>query len=70
MRKMRIDWLFVVLALFTPGAHAQATYKVLYNFGSNAGDPTTPQWLDVVAQGRDGNLYSTAPGGAILQGFG
>jgi uncharacterized repeat protein (TIGR03803 family) len=59
MRKMRIDWLFLVLAVFPPAAHAQ-TYKVLYNLGSHSGDPTNPQFPGIIAQGRDGNLYSTA----------
>ena len=40
-------------------AHGQS-YSVLYNFGSNAGDPASPQ-NNIVAQGRDGNLYSTTP---------
>jgi len=43
-------------------AHAQ-TFSVLYNFGANAGDPTNPSFSGIIAQGRDGNLYSTAPAG-------
>jgi uncharacterized repeat protein (TIGR03803 family) len=43
-------------------AHAQ-TFSVLYNFGTNAGDPTNPSFSGIIAQGRDGNLYSTAPSG-------
>jgi hypothetical protein len=48
----------VVATAITP-AHAQ-TYSVLYNFGSKSGDPTGPQYSGIIAQGRDGNLYSTA----------
>jgi uncharacterized repeat protein (TIGR03803 family) len=51
--------LAVVLAAAIANAHAQ-TYRVLYNFGSKAGDPTGPHGWGVIAQGRDGNLYSTA----------
>jgi len=52
-----------IVALTIPAAYSQ-TFSVLYNFGTNAGDPMQPQWAGVVAQGRDGNLYSTtAPGG-------
>jgi uncharacterized repeat protein (TIGR03803 family) len=51
----------VFLALTTVG-FAQ-TYTVLYNFGSNANDPSAPAYSGIIAQGRDGNLYSTAPGG-------
>lgn len=47
-----------LLAPITP-AHAQ-TYTVLYNFGSKSGDPTGPQYSGIIAQGRDGNLYSSA----------
>jgi len=43
-------------------AHAQA-FSVLYNFGTSAGDPTNPSFSGIIAQGRDGNLYSTAPSG-------
>jgi uncharacterized repeat protein (TIGR03803 family) len=48
--------------------HAQ-TYSDLYNFGTNANDPINPQVSGVVAQGRDGELYSTTPfGGSNGQG--
>jgi uncharacterized repeat protein (TIGR03803 family) len=70
MRKMRIDWLFVVLVLFTSAAHGQATYKVLYNFGIKSGDPWNPQNSGIIAQGRDGKLYSTANQGGAKGGSG
>jgi len=38
--------------------HAQ-TYKVLYNFGNVKCDPLDPSISGIIAQGRDGNLYST-----------
>jgi uncharacterized repeat protein (TIGR03803 family) len=47
--------------------HAQ-TYSVLYNFGSAKDDPFTPSHPGIVAQGRDGNLYSTAPHGGTCCG--
>ena len=37
------------------------TFSVLYNFGTNSGDPCNPTESGIVAQGRDGNLYTTAP---------
>jgi len=54
----------LVLAIAAIGtvAHAQ-TFSVLYNFGTESNDPTNPQYSGIVAQGRDGNLYSAAPGG-------
>jgi len=58
--------LFVLLASVL--VHGQ-TYSVLYNLGSNTGDPTTPQPPGLFAQGRDGNLYSTTQrGGATDEG--
>ncbi len=40
---------------------APPTFSVLYNLGSNSGDPAFPTWPGIIAQGRDGNLYSTTP---------
>jgi uncharacterized repeat protein (TIGR03803 family) len=55
------------LAWQTP-AYAQ-TFSVLYNFGTNNGDPMFPSNSGITAQGRDGNLYSTTPvGGASSVG--
>jgi uncharacterized repeat protein (TIGR03803 family) len=48
--------------LLTAITHAQ-TFSVLYNFGTNSGDPLQPAFEGIVAQGRDGNLYSTTPYG-------
>jgi uncharacterized repeat protein (TIGR03803 family) len=49
------------LAFATPtSSHAQ-TYSALYEFGGKTGDPASPQYSGIIAQGRDGNLYSTAP---------
>ena len=63
MKKMRSGRLpSLVLVLVAMAAHAQ-TYSVLYNFGNNSGDPVHPQFCGLIAQGRDGNLYSTTPVG-------
>lgn len=40
---------------------AAPAFSVLDKLGSNSGDPTNPTWPGIIAQGRDGNLYSTAP---------
>lgn len=39
---------------------AAQTYTVLYEFGSNGADPNCVQDVGVIAQGRDGNFFSTA----------
>jgi uncharacterized repeat protein (TIGR03803 family) len=66
VRKTNSGRLFAVvtlaLSLVGAAAHAQ-TYSDLYNFGDASGDPLSPQYSGVVAQGRDGNLYSTTPKG-------
>jgi uncharacterized repeat protein (TIGR03803 family) len=56
---------FALLALLAAGtgAHAQ-TFSVLYNFGSRPRDPQNPN-VGLIAQGRDGNLYSTTPYGGV-----
>jgi len=37
-------------------------FSVVNNLGTNgANDPTNPIWPGIIAQGRDGNLYTTAP---------
>jgi len=56
-----------MLSLVVAGAQAQ-TYSDLYNFGDATSDPLNPQYSGIVAQGRDGNLYSTSPKGGT--GFG
>jgi len=48
----------VMLAASYTALHAQ-TYNVLYNFGNATCDPFEPQVSGIIAQGRDGNLYST-----------
>src|ERR1017187_2259348 len=56
-----LTFVMLVLAFATPtSSHAQ-TYTSLYEFGGKTGDPTYPQYSGIIAQGRDGNLYSTAP---------
>jgi len=60
---------FVTLVLVIAAGVVQAqTFSVLYNFGSNSGDPYKPAYSGIIAQGRDGNLYSTAPGGGTCCG--
>jgi hypothetical protein len=53
----------IVFLAFAAAASAQ-TFAVLYNFGSQSNDPSGPAYTGVIAQGRDGNLYTTAPSGA------
>jgi uncharacterized repeat protein (TIGR03803 family) len=57
----------LVLVIAAGVVHAQ-TFSVLYNFGSNTDDPSKPAYSGIIAQGRDGNLYSTAPAGGTCCG--
>jgi uncharacterized repeat protein (TIGR03803 family) len=63
MKKVRLLALAPLGLAFVLCTTTQAQYSVLYNFGSRSGDPTKPSYSGIVAQGRDGNLYSTAPSG-------
>lgn len=40
---------------------AAPVFSVVDNFGINSTDPTHPTWPGIIAQGPDGNLYSTTP---------
>src|SRR5450759_2879771 len=51
----------LVLAVATATTARAQTYSALYEFGDNPGDPAEPQYSGIIAQGRDGNLYGTAP---------
>ena len=68
MRNMRIHGLcaLVALVLIATVVHGQVT--VLYNFGSKSGDPLQPSYSGIVAQGRDGRLYSTSVSGGTASG--
>lgn len=70
MRYIRVLWLHIVpvLVLLIGGGVQAQTFSVLYNFGSEASDPFQPAYSGMVAQGRDGNLYSTAPHGGTCCG--
>jgi uncharacterized repeat protein (TIGR03803 family) len=70
MRKMRrlITLAVFVLAFAATAVRAQ-TYTDLYNFGANSKQPADPVYSGIIAQGRDGNLYSTTPAGGT-NGYG
>jgi uncharacterized repeat protein (TIGR03803 family) len=59
---------FTSLILMAAAGHSQ-TVSMLYDFGIVSGDPLQPYVSGIVAQGRDGNLYTASPlGGAIDAG--
>jgi len=65
-RTSKLITALAILALasaWVPAAYAQLS--VLYNFGAKVGDPVNPSLYGFIAQGRDGNLYTTSQfGGA------
>ncbi|HET6175512.1 MAG TPA: choice-of-anchor tandem repeat GloVer-containing protein [Candidatus Sulfotelmatobacter sp.] len=74
MRKLQdsayfVTALTVILAAALTPAYGQ-TFSVLYNFGSKASDTYSPAYSGVIAQGRDRNLYGTAPSGGAINGNG
>jgi uncharacterized repeat protein (TIGR03803 family) len=71
MTSTRISQLSIVVTLMlviAAGVVQAQTFSVLYDFGSNSGDPSRPAYSGIIAQGRDGNLYSTAPAGGTCCG--
>lgn len=59
MKYLRTFLRFAVLIAFAGmPSHAQQ-FSVLFQFGDAPGDPINPPNSGIVAQGRDGNLYST-----------
>jgi uncharacterized repeat protein (TIGR03803 family) len=68
-RGLVFTWAGVALVVAATTMATAQTYTDLYNFGTNPGDPASPTYTGMIAQGRDGNLYSTAPyGGANNDG--
>jgi len=66
MSKSWIALVALMVVLVATGAHADAchpksSFKAIYDFGDHAGDPLSPEIVGVIAQGRDGNLWSTTP---------
>lgn len=63
MRRLRADWLlaFGLMVAVAPHMWAQQ-FSVLYDFGAGGDqDPIQPSYPGIIAQGHDGNLYSTTP---------
>ena len=60
----------VLLTLILAAAPTPAfgQFSVVYNFGSVTGDGRNPAFSGVIAQGRDGNLYTTTPSGGSGNG--
>ncbi len=58
-RTMTLAFATLALAMAAATTADAQTYSVLYNFGY----PTGPVYTGLLAQGRDGNLYSTTPNG-------
>jgi uncharacterized repeat protein (TIGR03803 family) len=68
MRQSLTSIAFIYLALFAASASNAQTYSVVYNFGSQVGDPFSHTFSGIIAQGRDGNLYSSSQGGQFDHG--
>jgi uncharacterized repeat protein (TIGR03803 family) len=62
MHQLRIKSILAlsIFAFIAQFSYAQK-FSVLYNFGSGTQDPEQPSYAGIIAQGQDGNLYSTAP---------
>ena len=63
---LRFQIALLALAVALGAAETQAqtvTIKSIRDLGTVAGDPINPRWVGLIAQGRDGNMYTTTPAG-------
>jgi uncharacterized repeat protein (TIGR03803 family) len=67
MTNARFASLSLLLASMVAVCAQGQTFSVLYDFGTKIGDPYQP-YVEIVRQGRDGNLYSTASQGGANGG--
>jgi uncharacterized repeat protein (TIGR03803 family) len=69
-RALTVAVVTLTLALAASAPLQAQTYSVLYNFspGTKPGDPQNPQSTGQIAQGRDGNLWTTTPAGGSFGG--
>jgi len=58
----------VTLLVASTNVSSAQSLSVLHNFGSVSGDVQKPSYSGIVAQGRDGNLYTTAQAGGTGKG--
>jgi uncharacterized repeat protein (TIGR03803 family) len=73
MKKLRLLTFAALVLIFASAVNVHAQKEsVIYNFGSKSGDPFGPgaYFSGIIAQGGDGNLYSTTPGGGAYVDFG
>jgi uncharacterized repeat protein (TIGR03803 family) len=63
MRNTRVWGLCGALVFALAIAVQAQTYSDIYNFGDVNKDAGFPLWSGIIAQGRDGNLYTTTPYG-------
>ena len=62
LQRIQLGVLALLVTASAPALRAQ-TYTVLYNFGSVSCDPMFPSGAGIIAQGHDGQFYSTTPAG-------
>jgi len=59
---------FCLLVLLAAAAAPAQTLKVIYNFGTNPGDPVSAREISMIAQGQDGAFYGTSGQGGLNNG--
>jgi uncharacterized repeat protein (TIGR03803 family) len=64
LSKLQTVLLVSAVVLLAIGAQAQTvTITSIRDLGIKPNDPIKPQWVGLIAQGRDGNMYTTTPAG-------
>jgi uncharacterized repeat protein (TIGR03803 family) len=65
MKKGPLSILATLACLLAATVAQGQTFSVVYNFGTNPGDPQFPYNSGIIAQGRDGNLYGSTLNGGV-----
>lgn len=63
MRTLALSCLYALAIVSFDHSLLAQSFSTLYNFGTQPNDPQFPIYSGIIAQGRDGNLYSTSPQG-------
>src|SRR5579872_1837819 len=70
IKRSTIAGIAVILLLGSGTLVRAQTFSVVYNFGSQLNDPVQPFYDGIIAQGRDGNLYSSTSSGGANNAYG
>ena len=59
----RFATIVILVSLVSPSIAYAQQFSILYDFGNRLLEPIQPSPAGIIAQGRDGNLYTSSAGG-------